>query len=98
MASFTRNWNCISCGWLLRYCLQDVMSNVFCYNPSLRHSLIAVYIDSLVMISIERSETNKKEHWKSETKFFEKGNFLQVQNFFKRKFFFFTITPSNMTF
>ena len=29
--------------------------------------LIAVYIDSLVMISIEKSETNKKEHWKSET-------------------------------
>ena len=24
--------------------------------------IIAVYIDSLVMISIERSETNKKEH------------------------------------
>ena len=29
--------------------------------------VIAVYIDSLVMISIEKSETNKKEHWKSET-------------------------------
>ena len=29
--------------------------------------MIAVKIDILVMISIERSETNKKEHWKSET-------------------------------
>ena len=28
---------------------------------------IAVYIGSLVTISIERSETNKKEQWKSET-------------------------------
>ena len=32
----------------------------------LRCLLIAVYIDSLVMISIEKSKTIKKEHWKSE--------------------------------
>ena len=38
--------------------------------------IIAVYIDSLVMISIERSKTNKKEHWKSETNFFFKRNFF----------------------
>ena len=57
--------------------------------------LIAVYIDSLVMISIEKSKTNKKkEHWKFKTnlswtmspKLFSKGNF------------FFTISPSNITF
>ena len=30
-------------------------------------AMIAVYIDSLVMISIERSETAKKMHWMSET-------------------------------
>ena len=39
--------------------------------------LIAVYIDSLVMISIERSETNKKK---------STGN--PRQNFFKREIFF----------
>ena len=33
----------------------------------LYYLLIAVYVDSLVMISIEMSETKKKEHWKSKT-------------------------------
>ena len=38
--------------------------------------LIAVYIDSLVMISIEKSETNKKEHWKSKTNLSQTMNFV----------------------
>ena len=39
-------------------------------------AIIAVYIDSLVMISIEKSETNKKEHWKSETNLSQTMNFV----------------------
>ena len=39
-------------------------------------SIIAVHIDSLVMISIEKSETNKKEHWKSETNLSWTMNFV----------------------
>ena len=38
--------------------------------------IVAVYIDILVMISIERSETNKKEHWKSETNLSRTMNFV----------------------
>ena len=44
---------------------------------SRRKIVIAVYIDSLMMISIERSETNKKkEHWKSETNLSRTMNFV----------------------
>ena len=40
----------------------------FVVHDSTTHKrIVVVYIDSLVMISIEKSETNKKEHWKSET-------------------------------
>ena len=49
-------------------------------------NFIAVYIDSLVMIGIERSETSNKRALEIQDKIFLKGKF------------FFTISPSNITF
>ena len=62
-----------------RYTHIYLLMNLFKINQFI---FIAVYIDSLVMISIERSEKNQKRA-------------LKVRDKFKK---FFTISPSNMTF
>ena len=54
--------------------------SLFCHPVTgLLISVIAVYIDSLVMISIERSKTNNKRALEIRDKIFFKGNFFCSQ-------------------